>query len=101
MKYIAVVLVAVLFFVWLNLDNVRTGYEINKLEKKKTELINYNRILNIEIGKLRSYERIESVAKKELNLTTPDKFETLVLVQKEEGKKGIFNKAISFVLSVF
>jgi cell division protein FtsL len=101
MKIITGVLIAVLFFVWLNLDNVRTGYEINKLEKKKTELVNYNRILNIEISKLRSLERIESVARKDLNLTTPDKFETLALVQKEEEKKGIFNKMFSFVLSIF
>ncbi|OGF44534.1 MAG: hypothetical protein A2452_12905 [Candidatus Firestonebacteria bacterium RIFOXYC2_FULL_39_67] len=101
MKIITGLLIAVLFFVWLNLDNVRTGYEINKLEKKKAELTNYNRILNIEISKLRSLERIESVAKNELNLTTPDKFETLVLVQKEDEKKGVFNKVFSFVLSIF
>jgi len=101
MKIITGLLIAVLFFVWLNLDNVRTGYEINKLEKKKSELTNYNRILNIEISKLRSLERIESVAKTELNLTTPDKFETLVLVQAPEEPKGIFNKVFSFVLSIF
>jgi len=101
MKIIAGLMVAVLFFVWLNLDNTRTGYEINKLEKKKNELINYNRILNIEISKLRSLERIESVAKTELNLTTPDKFETLALVQKEDEKKNIFSRAFSFLISLF
>ena len=101
MKIIAGLMVAVLFLVWLNLDNTRTGYEINKLEKKKNELINYNRILNIEISKLRSLERIESVAKTELNLTTPDKFETLALVQKEDEKKNIFSRAFSFLISLF
>lgn len=101
MKAIVLLLISVLFLVFLNLENVRTGYEINKLEKKRAELTNYNRILNIEISKLKSLERIESVAKKDLNLTTPDKFETLVLTQKEEGSTGFFSKALSFVLSIF
>ncbi|MFH1074079.1 MAG: hypothetical protein V1752_03225 [Candidatus Firestonebacteria bacterium] len=101
MKIITGLLITVLSFIWLNLDNVRTGYEVNKLEKKKAELINYNRISNIEISKLKSLERIESVARKELNLTTPDKFETLSLVQKPEEPKGFFNKIISFILSIF
>ena len=101
MKAIVLISISVLFLVFLNLENVRTGYEINKLEKKQAELTNYNRILNIEISKLKSLERIESVAKKELNLTTPDNFETLVLVRKEEVSKGFFNKALSFVLSIF
>jgi cell division protein FtsL len=94
-------MLAVLFIVWLNLENVRVGYDIGKLEKKKAELANYNRILNIEISKLGSLERIESVAKNELNLTTPDKFEVLTLIRKEEEKNGIFKKALSFVLSIF
>ncbi len=101
MKIIVSLLLAVLFLVFLNLENVRTGYEINKLEKKKAELANYNRVLNIEISRLRSLERIENVARKELNLTTPDKFETLILAQKEETPKGFFNKALSFILSIF
>ena len=101
MKAIVLLLASVLFLVFLNLENVRTGYEINKLEKKRAELTNYNRILNIEISKLKSMERIESVAKKDLNLTTPDKFETLLLSQKEDNSTGFFGKALSFILSIF
>ncbi len=101
MKTIVLLLISVLFLVFLSLENVRIGYEINKLEKKKAELTNYNRILNIEISKLKSLERIESVAKKELNLTVPDKFETLIIAPREEVSTGFLSKAFSFILSIF
>jgi cell division protein FtsL len=101
MKYIVIALVLVLFFVFLNLENVKTGYDIDKLEKRKTELINYNKMLQVEVSKMKSLERVESVAKNDLGLSTPEKIETIVMVEKEEKDDGFFKKTLSFILKIF
>ncbi|MFH1824727.1 MAG: septum formation initiator family protein [Candidatus Firestonebacteria bacterium] len=104
MKTIVVLLISALLYIGLNVECIKTGYEINKLKFKKIELTNENKILRIEIAKLKSLERIETVAREELGLVTPDKFETITLFEDKEEisfwdkVKCIFKKIISSIL---
>lgn len=106
MKVIIILLISVLLYIGLNVECIKTGYEINKLKLEKMELTNENKILRIEIAKLKSLERIETVARTELGLVTPDKFETITLFEVKEKisfwdkVKYIFKKIISSTLKL-
>lgn len=74
--YLAVVvsvllLSAVMVFLWCRMKVVGIGYEISKASVEKKALIDKNNRLRIELGKLKSPERIERVAKAELGLIYP------------------------------
>lgn len=74
--YLAVVvsvllLSAVMVFIWCRMKVVNIGYEISKASVEKKALIDKNNRLRIELGKLKSPERIERAAKAELGLIYP------------------------------
>jgi cell division protein FtsL len=107
MKIVIILLVLGLLYIGLNVECIKTGYEINKLKLKKIELINENNSLKVELAKERSLERIESIARGELGLITPEKFETIVLPEVKEEKpnflnkiKLIFKKVVSSILGL-
>ncbi|MBI5237955.1 MAG: cell division protein FtsL [Deltaproteobacteria bacterium] len=68
----ALVFLAVLsVYLWCRLTVVDIGYEISKANSIRDGLIEQNRRLKIEYMKLKSPERIERIASKELNLVHP------------------------------
>lgn len=68
----ALMFVAVLFiYLWCRLTVVDIGYEISKANSIRDGLIEQNRRLRIEYMRLKSPERIERIASKELNLVHP------------------------------
>ncbi len=74
--YLAVVvgvllLSAVMVFIWCRMKVVDIGYEISKASVEKKALMDKNNRLRIELGKLKSPERIERVARAELGLIYP------------------------------
>ncbi|MEI7905338.1 MAG: hypothetical protein WCI43_07990 [Candidatus Firestonebacteria bacterium] len=97
-----------LCFIWINNECVKTGYEITALKSRKIELLNTGRVLQVEISALKSAERIEVMARNDLNMIIPDKYETITVPQKKEEGAGIFAafksgaaKTAGFIFSIF
>lgn len=100
MKTAVIIMVLVLLYLGMNIECQKTNYDINRLKAKKEELLNYGKVLQIEVAKLRSLERIEGIARKDLNLVTPDKYETITLLEDKE-KGSFWNKVKSFFSGIF
>jgi cell division protein FtsL len=74
------VLVAVLLFSALqNFQLLRHGYEIQRLQREKAAEEEVNRRLRLEIETLRSPERIERIATKDLHLVAPTRDQAIVI----------------------
>jgi cell division protein FtsL len=69
--FIALLLAVSLFFVWSRVQVTSLDYEISKLESTLRDLRQETSNLRLEAASLRSPERIERVARKELNLRLP------------------------------
>ncbi|GMR04771.1 MAG: hypothetical protein BMS9Abin23_0678 [Thermodesulfobacteriota bacterium] len=69
---VSFVLIGVLFiFIWCRLTVVSTGYEISRANAQRNVLLEKNRRLRVEFMKLKSPERIERIATRELGLVHP------------------------------
>jgi cell division protein FtsL len=69
--FIGLVLAVSLFFVWSRVQVTGLEYEISQLESNLRELQHETSNLRLEAASLSSPERIERVARKELNLHLP------------------------------
>ena len=77
---IAVVLVLVLLFsAWQQFEQVRHGYEIQRLEQERAAEEEINRHLTLEIETLRDPRRIERMALKQLRLVAPGREQAIVI----------------------
>ena len=63
---------------------MRLGYQINSLEKQKSDLERSNRALQIEASSLASPVRIEEIATKRLGMARPHK-ENIVVVKRRSA----------------
>jgi len=61
------------FYIWHQMESIRIGYEIGKLEERVTDLKEEVKRLQVRKSSLLSLERVEKIAKKELKLVTPKK----------------------------
>ena len=57
------------FYIWHQMESVRIGYEISKLEEKVTSLREEIKKLEAKKSSLLALRRIEKIAKEELKLT--------------------------------
>ncbi|UCC39181.1 MAG: cell division protein FtsL [Candidatus Aminicenantes bacterium] len=65
----AIILILVFtFYIWHQMEYVRIGYEIGELEEKLSALRNEVEELETQKSSLLSLERVEKIAKEELNL---------------------------------
>lgn len=69
--FIALLLMASLFFVWSRVQVTSLEYEISQLESTLRETRQETSNLRLEAASLRNPERIERVARKELGLRLP------------------------------
>jgi cell division protein FtsL len=69
--FIALVMAASLFFVWSRVQVTGLEYQISQLESNLRDLRQETASLRLEAASLSSPERIERVARKELNLRLP------------------------------
>lgn len=69
--FIALLLAVALFFVWSRVQVTRLDYEISQLESSLRGVQQESSNLRLEAASLSSPERIERVARKELNLRLP------------------------------
>jgi cell division protein FtsL len=61
------------FYIWHQMESIRIGYEIGKLEEKVLTLRRQVGELQTEKSFLLSLGRVEKIAKEELNLVEPKK----------------------------
>lgn len=69
--FISLLLMVSLFFVWSRVQVTSLEYEMSQLESKLRSLRQEASNLSLEAASLRDPERIERVARKELNLRLP------------------------------
>lgn len=67
----ALILSAMLFFVWTRIRVVQTGYEISRANQVQQELLEESRALRLEVATLRAPRRIEAIAGSQLGLRPP------------------------------
>lgn len=68
------------FYIWHQMESVRIGYEIGKLEEKVLTLRKEVEELEAKKASLLSLERVEKIAKEDLNMVEPEEKQ---LVYKE------------------
>jgi cell division protein FtsL len=71
LAFISLLLMVSLFFVWSRVQVTGLEYEMSQLESKLRGLRQEASNLSLEAASLRDPERIERVARKELNLRLP------------------------------
>ncbi len=78
---VALVFVACsLFYVWWHHQIISLGYEISKKSQEEQVLLKENKKLRLELAALKSPQRIENMALKELGFVNPQK-EHLIIVR--------------------
>jgi len=68
-----IVIFILTFYIWHQMESIRIGYEIGKLEEKVLTLRRQVDELETEKSDLLSLDRVEKIAKEELNLVEPKK----------------------------
>ena len=68
-----IVIFILTFYIWHQMESIRLGYEIGELEEKVLTLRSEVDELETEKSSLLSLDRVEKIAKKELNLSEPKK----------------------------
>ncbi len=68
-----IVIFILTFYIWHQMESIRIGYEIGKLEEKVLTLRRQVGELQTEKSYLLSLDRVEKIAKEELNLVEPKK----------------------------
>jgi len=68
-----IVIFILTFYIWHQMESIRIGYEIGKLEEKVLTLRSEVDELETEKSSLLSLDRVERIAKEELNLIEPKK----------------------------
>jgi cell division protein FtsL len=65
-------LVPILFYVWQQVEYIRTGYQIEQLRAEKSRLVEWNRQMKLERATLLNLKRIETLGRTRLGLIPPD-----------------------------
>jgi cell division protein FtsL len=68
-----IVIFILTFYIWHQMESIRIGYEIGELEEKVLTLRSEVDELETEKSSLLSLDRVERIAKEELNLIEPKK----------------------------
>jgi len=71
--------IVLLFSAWQHFELLRHGYQIEELNRQRAVEEEAGRHLRLEIGTLRSPERIETLATERLHLVAPSADEAVVL----------------------
>ncbi|MDE0331707.1 MAG: cell division protein FtsL [Nitrospinae bacterium] len=58
--------------VWPHLEMVKIGYRLAHLESHRDKLLQDRRVLRIEVAALRQLDRIESIARKKMEMVFPE-----------------------------
>ena len=75
----AVLFIEALFYTWSRVQCVNAGVEIDRQTHHHQTLLKSRNTLRIELARLKSPERIETIARTRLGLVTPDAKQTVTL----------------------
>lgn len=70
---------AVLCYVFLHIQVVRVGYEVERLRQERAALSEQGRTLTLEVAGLRSVKRVEEVARGALGMVAPAPGQVIVV----------------------
>lgn len=73
-------------YTWIHVQVVEVGYDINRLEKMKSQLISENKALRTELALLKSPDRLEKIAMEQLGLQLPNE-KQFIYISKHPGLK--------------
>lgn len=73
------------FYIWHQAESINLGYTIGDLEERVIELEREVEKLEAEKSRLLSLERVEAIARRDLDLVFPEK-EQMVFIQKSGNK---------------
>jgi len=73
----AALLIPILFYVWQQIEFIRTGYQIEQLRAEKIRLTEWNRQMKLERATLSNLKRIETLGRSRLGLVPPDPENTI------------------------
>ena len=68
-----------LFYAWCRVQCVNTGYGIDRETRRYQALVKERNTLRIELERLKSPQRIETIARTRLGLVRPDSHQTVTL----------------------
>jgi cell division protein FtsL len=68
-----------LLYAWCRVQCVNTGYGIDHEMRRQEALLKQRNTLNIEMARLKSPERIETIARTRLGLVMPDSHQRVML----------------------
>ncbi len=71
-----------LLYVWQHAKVMQLGYEMVNLRMKRAELLQKNKLWQVELAALKSPERIERMARENLNMQPADRVEIVEPEQK-------------------
>jgi cell division protein FtsL len=67
------------FYTWCRVQFTRVGYDISEGTKEQQHLLALQRNLDIEVARLKSPERIETIARQQLGLITPTPKQVIII----------------------
>ena len=65
-------LIPILFYVWQQIEFIRTGYQIEQLRAEQIRLTEWNRQMKLERATLSNLKRIELLGRSRLGMVPPD-----------------------------
>lgn len=68
----SVLMLGAMAFVWSNVRIVKLAYEFQGLVQERRQLLRENRLLKVEMESLRSLDRVQALARKQIGLRTPE-----------------------------
>jgi cell division protein FtsL len=87
MSLLAVIVLVALFLVWARIQVIQLGYEVSRLRKDVMELGQRRDLLEADVAKLKSPERLETTATVRFGMRSPMGDEVVVLKRGTELKK--------------
>ena len=75
--------------VWLEMQNVKVGYELHQLKVERVHLLDDQQNFLTQRNSLASLERVENVARTRLGLGLPQKDQTVFIVEAAGRARGL------------
>lgn len=86
MSLLAVIVLVALFLVWARIQVIQLGYEVSKLRKETRELAQQRDLLEAEVARLKSPDRLSGIARDSFGMRLPMGDEVVILRRGEEWK---------------
>ena len=93
MSLMAVIVLVALFLVWARIQVIQLGYEVSRLRKEVRDLGQRRDLLEADVAKLKSPERLEATATSRFGMRLPMGDEVVILRRVEKTREDSLAKA--------